>query len=125
MAIHKPVVNNWLKLWLILSAINTSGYSIVKFSIPTLELITHKEFTIKDSSNFDNEITTYDSLLCMANLDVESLFISISLNETVNNCVSNLYNKNPYDGKLSKRDLSKLLKIETSKSSLVFDYLLD
>ena len=60
----------------------------------------------------------------MASLDVESLFTDIPLSETINNCVSDLHNKNLYNGKLSKRDLFKLLETATSESSFIFDYLL-
>ena len=70
--------------------------------IPILELLTHSEFTIKDSFNFAKEITTY-SLLYIASLDVESLFTDISLNEASDNCVKDLQNENLYNGKLSKR----------------------
>ena len=59
----------------------------------------------------------------MASLDVESLFTDIPLSETINNCVSDLHNKNLYNGKLSKRDLFKLLETATSESSFIFDYL--
>ena len=47
------------------------------------------------------------------------------LNETIDKCVSDLHNKNLYNGKLSKRDLFKLLETATSKSSFIFDYLLN
>ena len=57
----------------------------------------------------------------MAGLDVEPLFTNIPLNETINNCVSDLQNKNIYNGKLSKRDLFKLLKTTNSESSFIFD----
>ena len=57
----------------------------------------------------------------MASLDVEPLFTNIPLNETINNCVSDLQNKNIYNGKLSKRDLFKLLKTTNSESSFIFD----
>ena len=43
----------------------------------------------------------------MASLDAESLFTKIPLDETINNCASDLYNKNLYNEKLSKRDLFK------------------
>ena len=43
----------------------------------------------------------------MASLDAEPLFTKIPLDETINNCVSDLYNKNLYNEKLSKRDLFK------------------
>ena len=92
--------------------------------IPILEPLTHNEFTIEDSFNFAKEITTYDSSLGMASLDVEFLFTNIPLNETINNCVSDLHNKNLYNGKLSKRDPFKLLETATSESSFIFDYLL-
>ena len=60
----------------------------------------------------------------MARLDVESLFINIPLKETVNNCVSDLHNKNLYNGKLNKFNLSKLLETTTGESSFNFDFLL-
>ena len=59
----------------------------------------------------------------MASLDVVSLFTNIPLIETINSCVSDLHNKNLYNGKLNKRDLFKLLGTATSKSSIIFDYL--
>ena len=60
----------------------------------------------------------------MTSLDFESLFTNIPLNETINNCVSDLHNKNLYNGKLSKRDFFKLLETATSKSSFIFRYIL-
>ena len=60
----------------------------------------------------------------MLSLDVESLFANISLNKTVNNCVSHLHNKNLHNGRLSKGHLCKLLETATSISSFIFDYLL-
>ena len=38
----------------------------------------------------------------MASLEAESLFSNIPLNETINNCASDLCNKNLSNGKLSK-----------------------
>ena len=103
----------------ILSAINTPGHNLAKFLIPILEPLTHNEFTIKESFRFAKDITNYDSSFCMVSLDVESIFLNIPLNEAINNCVSDLYNKNLYNGKLSKRDLFKLPEAATSESVLV------
>ena len=100
----------------ILSAINTTGYNIAKSLIPILEPLTHNELTIKDSFN-------YDSSLYVASLDVVSLFTNVPWNETINNCVTDLHNKNLCNRKLSKRDLFKLLQTATSNSSFIFDYL--
>ena len=59
----------------------------------------------------------------MTSLDVASLLTNIPLHERNNNCVSDLHNKDLYNGKLSKRDLFKLLETAISESS-IFDYLL-
>ena len=121
--VHKLVVDNMPKFRPILSAINTPGYNLVKFLIPILEPLTHKEFTVKDSFSFAKEITKYDSSLLMASIDVQSLFTNIPLKETINNCVNDLHNKNPYNGNLNKSDLFKLMETATSESSFIFDFL--
>ena len=77
-----------------LSAISTPGYNLATFLIPIVEPLTHNEFTIRNSFNFAKEITTYDSPLYIASFDVEPSFTKIPLSETVNNCVSDLQNKN-------------------------------
>ena len=60
----------------------------------------------------------------MASSDVESLFTNIPLKETINNCISDIHNKNLYNGKLNKSDLFKVLETATSESSFVLDFLL-
>ena len=88
--------------------------------IPILERLTHNEFTFKNSFNFAKEIT-YDNSLYMASLDVEPLFTNIALNETIDYCLSNLLNKNLFNGRRSQRDLCKLLETATSESSFTND----
>ena len=53
----------------------------------------------------------------MASLDVESLFTNISLEETIKNCVNDLFSNNFYSGKLSRKDLYDLLELATTESS--------
>ena len=60
----------------------------------------------------------------MASLDVKSIFTNIPLKETINNCVSDLHNKNLYNGKLNKIDLFKLFETATIESPFIFDFLL-
>ena len=57
----------------------------------------------------------------MASLDVESLFTNIPLEETVKNCVNDLFSNNFYTDKLSRKDLYDLLKIATTESTFIFD----
>ena len=57
----------------------------------------------------------------MASLYVESLFTNIPLEETIKNCVNDLFSNNFYSGKLSRKDLYELLKLATTESSFIFD----
>ena len=124
--VHKPVVDNMPKFRQIISAVYTPGYNLAKFLIAifeSLKLITNLQLKIplvllKKLQNI------YDSFLFMASLDVDSLFTNIPLKETINNCVSDLHNKNLYIGNLNKSDLFKLLETAISESSFTFDFLL-
>ena len=60
------------------SAINTPGSIFPTFLIPSLEPLTHNEFTAKNSLSFAKEITKYVGSLFMGNLDAESLFTKIA-----------------------------------------------
>ena len=43
------------------------------------------------------------------------------MEETIKNCVNNLFSNNGYSGKLSRKDLYELLKLATTESSFIFD----
>ena len=53
---------------------------------PILEPLARNDYTIHDSFAFAKDVTSFDSSLFMASLDVESLFTNIPLEETINNC---------------------------------------
>ena len=57
----------------------------------------------------------------MTSIEVESLFTKIPLEETIKNCVNDLFSNNFYSGKLSRKDLHDLLKPATTESSFIFD----
>ena len=119
--VHKTVVNNTPKFRPILSAINTPTYLLAKYLNPILSPLTTNEFTMKNSFDFAEEVVNYDHNLYMASLDVESLFTNIPLEETIKNCVNDLFSNNFYSGKLSRKDLYELLKLATTESSFIFD----
>ena len=52
----------------------------------------------------------------MANLDVESLFTNILVDETVENAVNDWFSSNKYREKLSMSELHYLLKLAASKA---------
>ena len=57
----------------------------------------------------------------MASLDVESLFTSIPLEETINICVDNLYNDSENLPNILKHDFRNLLNIATKESFFTFN----
>ena len=57
----------------------------------------------------------------MASLDVDSLFTNIPLDETIDNCVDNLYNDNENPPNIPKHDFCNLLNIATKKSFFMFN----
>ena len=78
-------------------AIDTPTYKLAKFLVPILAPLTVKDYTVKDSFSFAEEIRKQDdSQLFMASLDVDSLFTNIPLNETINICVDKLFEENDH-----------------------------
>ena len=117
----KTVVNNTPKFRPILAVINTPTYLLVKYLNPILSPLTTNEFTVKNSFDFSEEVVNYDHNLYIASLDIESLFTNIPLEETIKNCVNNLFSNNFHGGKLSRKDLYDLLQLATTESSFIFD----
>ena len=57
----------------------------------------------------------------MASLDADSLFTNISLDETINICVDNLYNDNKNTSNIPKHDFCNLHNITTKESFYTFN----
>ena len=104
-----------------LSAIGTSTYNLAKFLVTCLSPITVNKFTIKDSFCFAETIRDQNHNLFMASLDVDSLFTNIPLDETIEICVSVLYNDTDVVNGISKDDFRNLLSLATKESLFLFD----
>ena len=89
--VHKAIIDICPPFRPILSAIGTSSYKIAKFLVPKLSSITFNEFTVKYYFAFAEEIVHQDSKLYMGSLDVDSLYTSIPLEETINICTNLIY----------------------------------
>ena len=85
--VHKIVIDNIPKFRLISLAVGTPVYKLAKFLIPILSPLTVNDYIAKDSFFFTKEVLNFDHNLFMAYLDVELLFTSIPINETIKNAV--------------------------------------
>ena len=72
----------------IFSPINTLIYNLAKFLVPVLKSLSSSYSTVKDSSAFAVEIVEQDFEFLIGSLDVDSLFINIPLQETIDICAN-------------------------------------
>ena len=83
----------------IFSAIGTPTRKLAKYLVPKLASITANAFSVKDSFCFAEEIVNQNSNFIMGSLDVDSLFTSIPLEETMNICCDTLFKETDiYEG---------------------------
>ena len=119
--VHKIVTDGFPSFRPILSAIGTPTYKLAKFLVPILEPLTTNECTIKDSFTFAEELQSFDSKLVMTSFDVESLFTKISLQETIDLCVENLFQDRTHVDHLPKDSFRELLTSTMSESLILLD----
>ena len=70
-----------------------TAYNLATFLVPILNPLTKSEYTVKDSFQFAEEICEQDPTLSMGSLDVDSLFTNIPLDETIDICVKQLFER--------------------------------
>ena len=83
--------------------------------------ITRNEYTIQNSFEFGKEIITQDSSLYMGSLDVESLFTSIPLDETIEICSELLFKNKETIANFNKDDFKELLTLAVKESCFLFN----
>ena len=90
--VHKNIVDRWPSFRPILSATGTSSYEIAKFLVLRKNSITSNELTAKDTFCIRKEIVEQDSFLIMGTSEVNLLFTSINVDETIDICTNAIYN---------------------------------
>ena len=119
---HKSLKNRLSPFRLTLSVIGTPTFKLAKVLVPVLSDITQNEFTVKDSFTFVDEILAQSNDLFMASLDVDPLFTSIPLDETIDICVKKLFETLDTLVKvISKNDFRDILNLTTKKSFFTFN----
>jgi putative heme iron utilization protein len=119
--VHKPLVEGLPKIRPILSAIGTAGYNLAKFLIPLLSDAANGPLSISNNFEFNKQVLEQDPNLIMGSLDVEALFTSIPLDETIDICVNNIFTNKDLVNNLSKIDVKNLLNLATKESLFIFN----
>ena len=119
--IHKPLVSGLPKMRPILSAIGTCGYNVAKFLVPILSPIVNGPFSITNSFSFNQDILGQNTSLIMGSLDVDALFTSIPLDETIEIALEELFRSTEKINNLTKDDVRNLLTLATKESLFLFD----
>ena len=91
--VHKKVIDGCPAFRPILSAIRTLTYKIAKFLVPALKDLTSNEYSVKDSFHFAKEILQQNCHCFMASFGITSLFTNIPLDETINICLNESFDK--------------------------------
>ena len=91
--IHKIVTDGLSSFRPILSANGTPTYKLAKFWVTTLEPLTTNHCTIKDSFTFAEQLQCIDSKLVIASFEIKILFTNIALQETIDLCIENLFER--------------------------------
>ena len=108
----------------ILSALQTPTYNLAKFLVPILDPLTKNEHTVKDSFHFAEEVCEQDPSLSMNSLDVDSLFTNISLDETIDICINQLFENTDTAESFTISELKQLLCLATKESYFIYNSLL-
>ena len=108
--VHKQLVDNCPPFGPIMSAMKAHTCNLAKFLNPLLGLITTNMYTVKNRFEFAKKILNQDPGLFMANLDVESLFANIPLEETISVCCESLFSNDTKVNNINRIDFEKLLR---------------
>ena len=97
------------------------NYKLANFLVPKLSSITFNDFTVRDSFAFAEEIVYQDAKLFMGSLNVDSLFTSMPLKETINICTNLLYNNVDVIEGTNKSEFENLLSLATQELHFMFN----
>ena len=118
---YKEGKNELPPFWLILPAIGTPTYKLAKLLLSFLTSLTRNEHAITDSFHFAEEICKQDPNLFMANLDVDSLFNNVPLDETIDIYTDSLYKDDENRPKILMDVFRNLLTVATKQSFFMFN----
>ena len=122
--VHKQQVDGCTPFRPILSALQTPTCNLTKFLVPISNPLTKNEYRVKDSFQFAEETFEQDRILSMGSVDVDSLSTNILLDETIDNCINQLFENTDTVEGFTKSESKKLLSLATKESYFMFNGLL-
>ena len=87
-----------------------------KFLVPRINSVTPNEFTVKDAFCFARGVIEQNHSLVMGNLNVDSLFTNIRLDETIDICSNTFYSEQDVIEDINKEEFWNLLSLATKES---------
>ena len=94
---------------------------IANFFVPILIEKTSNKYTVRDSFSFCNEIRKQDRSFYMASFDIQSLFINVSLRETIDICLTRISQHKKKIKGMFKGHIKQLLTLTVKSSCFVFN----
>jgi len=93
--IHKPDFASKFQFRPIFAAYNLPNFKLAQYLVPILKPFTTNQYTVDNSATFVQEIRTINNAdqFYMVSFDVENLFTSIPLQETIDICLKLLFDK--------------------------------
>ena len=119
--IHKPLVNGFPELRLILFAINTGTYKCANFLFFYLNRIFSNDYTVQDSFDFSKNISQQNSKLFMVSLDADYLCTNVSLGETIDICVKELFKTSQTVSGLNQQQVTEMPSVTAKENFISFD----
>ena len=92
--------------------------------MPTLEPLVANKYTVKESSNFANEIAKQDSSNFMGSLDIDLFFTSIPLEESIETGTNNLFKTKDIAHGLKKSEFEELVSLAMKELYFIFNNIL-
>ena len=107
----------------ILSAFNTHNYNLSKYLVSLLTPFSNNNFSIKNSYQFSQEITSLNSNnTTMYSFDIESLFTNIPINEVIEICLNKIFhNPDTKFHNFTKIQFKQLLELAIKNMFFIFN----
>ena len=122
--VHKKCVDGCPPFRPNLFALQTSTYKLAKYLVPILEPSPTNKYTVKDLFTLATKTVEQDSSNFMGNLDIDSLFTNVPLEETIKICTNNLFKNNNIVHGLKKSEFKDLLFLATKELYSIFNNIL-